>query len=318
MKMPMSRSHTLRMLSFWLGTTVVVELVLLRTGTRTLIHIPGLGRYDLSIGILTEAGRFAYYLATLLVVFVLVYLTRSLWLARRPWDRTVATLIGMFLLFAALGRMGWLGSSTVGWLSLCVLIGLTAVTWRGVRSTPVVLFVAASVAAAFSVLGQGSGGGVSGQTVDTSILVAEALWILSGVTSPLLITGKVPKGAWVACVAVFTIMAAGFSIGGSTLAILTLWNFGVPGWFPPLAYGMAFAGLTATLWATIVNRQTLTSIGVILMVGGGVGMISTYQTALAVAAVTMLGLADTRACVTERSGSAESEPSSERDQPAIV
>jgi hypothetical protein len=316
--MPESRSHILRVLSLWLGIAVVVELVLLRTGTRTLVHIPGLGRYELSIGILTEAGRFAFYLAALLAAVVLVYLTRSLWLARTPRDKTIATLISVFLLGAALGRMGWVGSSTVGWLSLCVLVGLAAVMCRGVRSIPVVLFVAASVSAAFSVLAQGPGGGVSGQTVDTSILAAEALLILSGLTSPLLITGNVPKGAWVACVAVFAIIAAGFSIGGSTLAILTLWNLGVPGWFPPLAYGIACGGLTMTLWTTIANRETLTSVGLILMVGGGVGMISTYQTALAIAAVTILGLAHPRAYLTDQSGIAQSEPSSERDQPAVV
>ena len=38
--------QTLRMLVGWLGIVVLVELLLLRTGTRTLIHIPGLGQLD--------------------------------------------------------------------------------------------------------------------------------------------------------------------------------------------------------------------------------------------------------------------------------
>ncbi|HEY4606071.1 MAG TPA: hypothetical protein VIH55_00365, partial [Acidimicrobiia bacterium] len=57
-----------------LGFVVVVELVLLRTGTRTLIHIPGLGRFESQIGLLAEVGRLAYYLAVVLAVATLAAL----------------------------------------------------------------------------------------------------------------------------------------------------------------------------------------------------------------------------------------------------
>jgi hypothetical protein len=285
------RSQTLQILSGWLGIVVLMELVLLRTGTRTLIHIPGLGRFDTSIGVLSEVGRFAYYLAVVLLISTLIYLGRLLWVADNPIARITSLLVWSFLVVALAGRVGLISAAAVGWSSLVVFTAVAAATWAGIRSMPVGLFVAASAMAAWSVLGQGVGGGLSGQSVDVAVVGAEALVILAGVTAPLLVSGRLTTPALVAGLAAFLIVAAGFSFGGSTLAILTLWNLGVPGWFSPIAFGLAFGGLVTAIWSAIADREVLTAVAIVLLVAGGVGTINTYQTAMVLAAMLLLGVA---------------------------
>lgn len=288
--MPRSRHRILELAAGVLAAVALVELVLLRTGTRTLVHIPGLGEFDVSIGILSEVGRFAYYLAVVLLVSTLVYLGHVLWGADRPAHRGAGLLVWSFLVVALAGRLGMVSAAAVGWVSLVVIVLVVVATWSGIRSAPVALFVSASAVAAWSVLGQGSGGGLTARSVDAAIVLAEALVLLAGVTAPLMARGKVTIPALVAGAAAFLVVATGFSVGGSTLAILTLWNLGVPGWFSPIAYGLAFGGLVVAVWSALSNREIVTATALVLMVAGGVGTISTYQTGLVLAAVALFGI----------------------------
>lgn len=124
------------------------------------------------------------------------------------------------------------------------------------------------------------------------MVVAESLLILAGVTAPLLVRGGVGKSALVAGLVASLAVAAGFSVGGSTLAILALWNLGVPGWFSPLAFGLAFGGLVAAVWSALAAQERLTAVSIGLLVAGGVGTISTYQTGLVLAAIAIYYVAD--------------------------
>ncbi|HSM45627.1 MAG TPA: hypothetical protein VK969_11480 [Acidimicrobiia bacterium] len=281
---------TLRPLAGWLGIVVLAELVLLRSGTRTLIHIPGLGDFETTIGLVSEVGRFAYYLSVVLVIVVLGYIVHAGWSARTRTGSVVGGLVAMFLLAAFLGRVGVIPVSAVGWVSLAVIFGLLLATGAGARSVPVALFVAAWAFASWSVLGQELGGGISGRAVDVATVAAEGLLLVALASTPLLASGRIPRAAIVAGSAVFVLVTAGFQAGGATLSILTLWNLGVPGWFPPVTYGLAFGGLTVALWSSLAARNSVTACGLVLMVGSGVGPISTYQTSLAVVAVVFLGV----------------------------
>lgn len=279
---------TLRILAGSLGVVALVELVLLRSGTRTLVHIPGLGRYDVSIGVLNEVGRMAYYLSVVLLVATLGYLAVWLWRVDTLLSRTAALLVALSILVAAAARMGVLAPPAVGWYSVGAISAMATLAWRGVRSVPLALFAGSWVVAAWSVLGQGPGGGISVRSVDISVIVAEALLILAGVTAPLLVSRRVTTTGVVAGVAAFLVVAAGFSVGGSTLAILTLWNLGVPGWFSPLAFGLAFGGLVTATWSALAAGERMTAVCIGLLLAGGVGMISTYQTSLVLAALTIV------------------------------
>lgn len=278
---------TLRILAGSLGLVALVELVLLRSGTRTLVHIPGLGRYDVSIGLLSEVGRLAYYFSVVLLVSTLVYLAVWLWRVDTLSARAASVFTTLFLLVAGAGRIDVLTVPVVGWCSLIATVAVATITWTGVRSIPIGLFTASWAIAAWSVLGQGVGGGLSGRSVDVSIVVAESLLILGGVTAPLLVRRGVGRPAVMAGLVAFLVVAAGFSVGGSTLAILALWNLGVPGWFSPLAFGLAFGGLVTATWSALAAHERLTAVSIGLLVAGGVGTISTYQTGLVLAAIAL-------------------------------
>jgi hypothetical protein len=265
------------------------ELVLLRVGTRTLIHIPGLGRYEAQISSLAELGRFFYYLAVVCLMATLILLAYRSLRIRTP--RLVAIGIGLlgFLAAAGAGRFGVVPAPIVGWLSVAALMVVCTASSGGLRRIPIAFFVAGWVAAAWTVLGQGAGGGLSGRQVDGFMLVAEISLILSAITVPLLLKGPPPRLAILAGIGATIVSAGAFVSGSSTLSILVLWNLGVPGWLPGLAYSVAFGSLVATLWAASSSGQKSTVIGLVLLVAGGIGTISTYQTGLVLTAVLLLG-----------------------------
>jgi hypothetical protein len=84
------------------------------------------------------------------------------------------------------------------------------------------------------------------------------------------------------------LVAAAFAGGASTLSIMVLWNLGVPGWLPGIAFALAFGGIVTAVWSAMASGDRVTAIGIVLLLGGGVGLISTYQTGLALAAILLL------------------------------
>ncbi|MGA7272497.1 MAG: hypothetical protein WB239_15605 [Acidimicrobiia bacterium] len=272
-----------------LAVLVLIELVVLRTGTRTLIHIPGLGRFQTPIDIVAEIGRSAYYLAVVSLVVTLVVLGYG---ALRDGTKR-QTIAGAGVLawvgVALAGRIGVISELAVGWSSLAILAVVTATVWRGMRTLPIGLFALGSVAAGWSVLGQGTGGGLSGWQVDGLVLVAEISLVLAGMTGFLLLDRPPRTPAILAGLGVGAFTLVAFTAGSSTVSILVLWNLGVPGWLPGIAYAIALGSLVSTLWSALASGQPLVAIGLVLLIGGGLGTISTYQTGLALAGMLVLG-----------------------------
>jgi len=190
---------------------------------------------------------------------------------------------------AGAGGLGLVSASIVGWSSLVALVLVCAASWRGPRTIPIALLVLGWVAAGWTVLGQGVGGGLSGRQVDGFMLAAEVSLILSAITVPLLLKGP-PRGLAILVGPGATVVSAGaFVSGSSTLSILVLWNLGVPGWLPGLAYSLALGSLVATIWSAFSSGQRSAAIGLMLLSAGGIGTISTYQTGLVLTAVLLLG-----------------------------
>jgi hypothetical protein len=54
---------------------------------------------------------------------------------------------------------------------------------------------------------------------------------------------------------------------------------------------VAFGGLITSLWSALAGGERMTAVGIVLLFGGGVGLISTYQTGLVLAAILVLGVA---------------------------
>lgn len=271
-----------------LASVALIELVLLRIGTRTLIHIPGLGRFEAPIRVVAEVGRFAYYLSVVLLIYTLVRL------AARDRHGPVRLLVRaggtvVFLGVAGAGRLGLVTVPLVGWISAAVLIVVTAASWQGIQMLPVAWFVLGWLAAAGSVLGQGIGGNLTVGQVNGFMLVAEFCLIGAAATLPLLQKVRPSSLAVFAGLGTALVAAGGFRAGSSTLSILVLWNLGVPGWLPGIAYAGALGFLVTTLWSAVASGQQGVAAGLVLLLAGGLGTISTYQTGLVLAGVLLLG-----------------------------
>lgn len=285
---PERRRGSGSMLAWSLFAAVVAEFLLLRTGTRALIHIPGLQRFEAPIRALAEAGRFAYYLAVVLLVTTLVAIAMRRARSGDARNLVLGASVIMFLLLALAGRLSVISADLVGWFSLIVIALAVALTWTGRRSIPVALFALSSVAAGLSVLGQGDGGGLSGLTVDWLVTLAEILLVLAALTSPLVVRARVTSTSLIAGSVAAALVAGGFASGGSTLSIIILWNIGVPGWLPWVAYSLAIGALVTSLWLAATSGRPTTAIGLALLIAGGVGVISTYQTGLVLAGILLL------------------------------
>ena len=118
----------------WLTVFVLAELFLLRIGTRTLIHIPGLGRFETPIRVLAEAGRFANSAAVLFLVAVLVSMAYVRFKSRDPSSMLAGSAAVGFLLVAGAGRLGVVSLSVVGWSLSAALVVAVLAGWRGRRS----------------------------------------------------------------------------------------------------------------------------------------------------------------------------------------
>lgn len=295
-----SRSNSWALLPGLLVAAALMELLLLRTSTRTLIHIPGLDRFETPIRVIAEVGRFAFYLAIVSLVAVLVTRTLQELKSGSPRRIVIGAGLASFLGTAVAGRLGLFPLPIVGVVSLVALILVVAGNGMGRRAVPVLFFVVATVAAGTTVLELGLQGGLSGRQLDGLLLTAEIGLILSAVTAPLLLTDRPDKRAvWVGF-GIFAITTGAFAADASTTSILVLWNLGVPGWLPGLTYAVAAGSLAATLWSALVSGQRSTAAGLLLLAAGGIGMISTYQAGLVLAGLLYIsdGIAEHRVAAT--------------------
>ncbi len=291
-----------------LAVSVIAELVLLRTTTRVLIHIPGLGRLETPIGIVAEVGRFAFYLALVTLVVSLGVAAHRALTAEGWRPKTLGAVIVIFFVLALLGRSGVMSPGAVGWATLAILVVAGAAVWRGLDSLPIGFFLMASLAAGCSVLAQGDGGGISGGQADRLLLAAEVLLMLAATTSPLLLRHRPTRTATIAGVVVGLLTLGALRAAGPTLFVVVLWNLGIPGWLPAIVYAVAVGASTTTLWTAITQGEHQTAIGLILLIAGGVGVISTYQTGLVLLALTMLGTEPNRVDPAEQASTPLREP----------
>ncbi len=284
-------------LAFGLTTFVLIEWLLLRLGTRTLIHIPGLGRFETPIDIIAETGRFAYYAAVVFLIALLGLMAARGVTRGDNRAKLSSVAVSAFLAGALVGRLGWISANVVGWVGLLALLTLAALAWRGRRTLPVAFFAASTLAATFSQLGQGSGGGLSVSQVDGLLLGAEMLLILSGLSSPLLL-GRLPSPrSLVIGLGAAGIIGVALARASSTVSILILWSLGVPGWLPGITFAIAFGALVTTVVSAVGRRDLGIAIGLVLLMTGGVGAISTYQTGLVLAGLLLVAGATSRGTI---------------------
>lgn len=280
-------------LAWWAGLAAITELVLLRMGTRTLVHIPGVEVVSGPLAWLSEAGRFAYYLSLVLIVGLGALLLATWWASGSPgrwFGISALALVGLAAVVAAIGAAT---PTVVGWLSLAaplaLIVGLAG-TGRG--AIPLLLWTGAAWSAGFATLLQGGGGRLSGEAMAALLQAGDVLAVAGALTFPLLLR-RSPRGASLGTgLAVVAVVTALLTWASSTTAILALWAFGITASLPTVFYALAAGAMAATVHeASRQSNRTLAG-AAMLVTAGGIGLISTYQSALLV-----VGLALATTCL---------------------
>ena len=289
------RSHA-GPLTAGLAVAAVAELLILRTFTRTAIHIPALEAMQGPYEVLAFMGRYAYFLSVALLLLALPVLAWSLALDQRPGRRVAASAVGLFLLTSGAAAAGLGGRVTLDLASLLAVVslaGLAAGGWRLSGALPFGMLAVAFISSGgYTVLQTASQEGGGSIHASWLLSVGELSGAAFALSLPLLARRRVDRPSVVVGVAVGVVAFAMFVGGGETTSrILLLWNAGLSGTLPGTVYAAGAGALALTFVALLRGREMLAAMAVALLVTGGLGLHNTYQTGLVVAGLAALCLA---------------------------
>jgi hypothetical protein len=286
-----ARPITTSWLALVLVAASVFELLILRIGTRTAIHIPGIEEVAGPYRTVAAAGRLAFFVAVVMLAMLLVRVAHDLY---RDGQTHAAVALFMFVVVAGLGGLRVVGNDVLAPTVTAIITSLSvAVLARQRLAVKVVvgLLVVAFLTSALHALPQGGFGG------DLPRL-AELLAVTAAISSgPLVRRGlgdawfPVGRLAWASGI-VGLVVTSAIIASPSTVHILMLWNFGLTGGLPAIAYGLAAASAVVAVGSSVRRGQPLLALALTLVFLGGVGLASTYRSGLVVAGLGLLGLTE--------------------------
>lgn len=292
MTAPLARPWSVRV-GTWLACAVTAELLLLRMGTRTAVHIPGIEAIAGPYTVVATAARIAFAAAIVLCIAMLGAVLRDVWSTGRD-GRVAAVGVGVFVAGSVAAVLGApVLVADVGTVVALVCVAPFAVGrrprqqawfWWGVLLVVLVGAVPAlTEAAAAAGLGTIRSAWVAGPVELAAVVVA--------IASPVLTGASTSRRAGIAAVGTAIVVGGAFAFGPSTTEILVLWNFGLSGFLPAAVYGVAAGCLAHTLVRLTETGRGVESLGLFLVVAGGVGLASTYQSAITLCGLAVAGLA---------------------------
>lgn len=283
-----------------LAVASAFELLILRTFTRTAIHIPGITALREPYEALSLAGRYAYFVSVALLLIAVPAVAWVLWRGRSPVHRGMAVALGTFAVLSALAALNAadrfaLDAATSGAVAVIATGGVVMSRSRR-ASLPIGLFAFAFLLSASHTLSQTMAQeGLATFNTGGALNAAEVAGVAFAFSVPLLARGAVDRTATFAGVTVTAVTFAAFlGNGGATVRFLLLWNEGLSGAMPSIAYAIAAGCLATTFVALLRVRNGLAAAALVLLVTGGIGLHSTYQSSLALTGMTLLALAMAR------------------------
>ena len=281
-------TRDLALLGWALALSAVLELAILRTFTRTAVHIPAVPNLRGPYTALTHVGEYAYYASVALLLPVVVLVAAALY-------RRAPVVIVPLVLFAAAALVALVVDSAraladTATVTSIVLLSVTLVavqaSWRA--ALPLAGFgLAFGASGWFSVSPTLLGGGEAWQPA-WLLEVVEAAGITFALSSPLLVQARYGRRAALSAAAVGVFVLAVFLGNGSTSRFLLLWNVGLSGTFPSFLYAAAAAALMFAIAGLVRQGRPLAAAGLVLVIAGGIGLHSTYQSGLVVAGLGLL------------------------------
>lgn len=280
---------TLRWAAVSLVALAMIELALLRLGLRSAVHIPGLAPIDGAPGLVAEAGRLAFSAATVLIVLLLISLVARA--ARRGRLRDLSAAVGIGLLLA--GATGTATESTgdltgallsLGGLSLVLPRALLLVGLRGAGPL-------AGIWAGFVLLAMVSVLPLLDRSTPAAVLpIGEGLALAGAIAAPLLVPRATRSRRDLAAALGAGLLIFALLVGNPTVSKnLALWTFGIAGYFPAGVYALAAGSLAYAVLTAYRSGSAPVAAALLLITAGGVGLHNTYQTALVVAGIALIG-----------------------------
>jgi len=284
--------------TMWLTTLLiaasVVELTILRVGTRTVIHIPNIEAVADPYKVVAATGRLAFFSALVLLSLLLATMVIERY---RSADAYPAAAISIFL-FAAVGEAAGIS----GWPTAMIAVVVAALgSMIAVRVGPPIAFVVGAFIVGYLLSATQSmsqadpiGGLIPGLGAAGSLRLAEALTVGAAICSwPTVrwLSGRHVQGGarlgWMAVAAgiSMTLLLAGRP---ATTTVLMMWNFGLTGALPALLYGLATTSVVLTLGSCARGSGRRVAAALALLILGGLGLTSTYQSGLTVAGLALM------------------------------
>ncbi len=280
-----------------LGLAIVaaIELLVLRTFTRTAVHIPALEALAGPYRVISGFGRYAYFVSLALLLLAVPLIIRAGWRRRTGPSLMVASGLAILMAVFALASFGLLQAffTDVASVTVVAVLALAAIaSVPGRARVSLGCFAIAFIAGgSHTALQAGRQDRIIQLDSGWLLNVAELLAIGFAVTSPWLLRRSIPRSAIVVG-AIVAVATYGALLGnGSTVRILLLWNEGLSGTMPALAYAAAGGAICMTLVTLVRGGDHLLAAGLVLLVAGGFGLHNTYQTTLVAAGLSVICLA---------------------------
>lgn len=283
-----------------------IELLILRAFTRTAMHIPALEQLAKPYEVVSFAGRYAYYVAAVLLVLALPLAVASLWSRGDVSARATAAGVSAFAIFATLARLGIGSPAAVDFLTVASVLVVAAAAAGRLRpraALAAMLFGTGFVLLAGHSLLQ-SAIAEGAEPIDGRPLLwsGEIVAIGFALSTPWTLSALPGRRSLIAAGVVGLLTFGVFVGNGSTTKILLLWNEGLAGVFPSALYGLAVATMLAAGAGLIARHDRMSAVALVLLVCGGFGLHSTYQTGLIVVALSVLALSQPRLSVARLPG----------------
>jgi len=278
-----------------LAVASVIELMVLRAFTRTAVHIPALSALQRPYEFISTFGRYSYFVAVVLLLVAFPVAVVALWCRGDFAARMAAAALLLFSFVAVAARSRAVDILVLDALTIgAVVLAAAAVASRGQWRASLVV---AAFAAAFALQGTSSflqdaaSQGLASFETRWLLWAAEWLALLFAAAAPLGFAVRPSRWGLVLSIAVAAFTFAVLLANGSTFKVLLLWNEGLAGTLPSAGYAVAAGSLTAAVFGLLQHRRALPAAGLVLLISGGIGLHSTYQTGLVLAGLAVICLA---------------------------
>lgn len=275
-----------------LALVAMFEMLVLRVLTRTAVFIPGIGERIAVVGVIGELGQLAYSISVVLLVLALLLISGRAWSGGGAGRTLALGLIG-FAVVALMARWDWLPRIAVDAMTL-VAFAVAAIAAvhqaRPMVAAALLAFCAAFILAAIDGIWRNLAGSTQLPAAG-GLLLWVAEWLLLGAALAAIVANRpLERGARTVGAILAGLMLVAAFLAPASLHILLLWNVGMPGAMPAVAHSVIAFAVGLTVVSAMRRRRPTVAVAVTLLLAGGIGLHSTYQSGLILVGLASIAL----------------------------